>query len=91
MVNVTAVRHVRDHVLWLQFNDGGEGGVDLARELQGEVFVPLRECPTSRRCASIQRFAPLPGPMAPTSHQSSFGSFCAPAWPHNVRSPSTPG
>ena len=43
MVNVTAVRHVRDHILWLRFNDGAEGAVDLAGELDGEVFLPLRE------------------------------------------------
>ena len=43
MLNVTAVRHVRDHVLWLRFNDGAEGAVDLAGELHGEVFEPLRD------------------------------------------------
>ena len=42
-MNVTAVRHVRDHVLRLQFSDGAEGEVDLASELAGEVFAPLRD------------------------------------------------
>ena len=43
MVNVTAARHVRDHVLWLQFSDGAEGEVDLASELRGEIFALLRD------------------------------------------------
>lgn len=43
MLNVTAVHHLRDHVLWIRFNDGTEGEVDLASELDGPVFEPLRE------------------------------------------------
>ncbi|MGH7614967.1 MAG: DUF2442 domain-containing protein [Gemmatimonadales bacterium] len=36
-------RHVADHVLWLRFRDGTAGEVDLAPELQGPVFEPLRD------------------------------------------------
>jgi Protein of unknown function (DUF2442) len=43
MLNVTAVRHLRDYVLWLRFNDGREGEVDLRAELDGPVFEPLRD------------------------------------------------
>jgi hypothetical protein len=43
LLHVTEVRHVRDHVLWLRFNDGAEGSVDLAGELRGPVFEPLRD------------------------------------------------
>ena len=43
MLNVTAVRHLRDYVLWLRFSDGREGEVDLRAELDGPVFEPLRE------------------------------------------------
>jgi len=42
MINVTAVRYLHDYVLWLRFSDGVEGEVDLAGELTGEVFAPLR-------------------------------------------------
>lgn len=42
MINVTAVRYLHDHVLWLRFSDGVEGEVDLGGELTGEVFAPLR-------------------------------------------------
>lgn len=43
LIAVVDVRHVRDHVLWLRFSDGESGEVDLAGELHGEVFEPLRD------------------------------------------------
>jgi len=43
MLKVTSVRHVRDHVLHVRFNNGVEGEVDLADELSGEVFEPLKD------------------------------------------------
>ena len=43
MLNVVAVRYVRDYVLWIRFTDGLEGEVDLESELYGEMFEPLRE------------------------------------------------
>ena len=43
LTRVTAVRHVRGHVLWLRFNDGLEGEVDLADRLRGPVFAQLRD------------------------------------------------
>ena len=43
MLNVTAVRHLREYVLWLRFNDDREGEVDLRGELDGPVFEPLRD------------------------------------------------
>jgi hypothetical protein len=39
---VIAVRHVRDATLWLRFSDGAEGHIDLAPDLRGELFEPLR-------------------------------------------------
>ena len=42
-LHVTAVRHVRDCVLVLEFTDGSIKAVDLAGELHGEVFEPLRD------------------------------------------------
>lgn len=43
MLKVDQVRHVRDHILHLRFNNGIEGEVDLAAELTGAVFEPLRD------------------------------------------------
>jgi hypothetical protein len=43
LIHVTDARHVADYTLWLRFNDGTEGEVDLQDELEGEVFEPLRD------------------------------------------------
>ena len=43
ILHVTKVKYLRDYVIRVQFNDGIEGEVDLARELEGEVFGPLKE------------------------------------------------
>jgi hypothetical protein len=43
MVDVIAVRHVRDFVLWVKFEDGTEGDVDLTSSLRGPVFAPLKD------------------------------------------------
>lgn len=40
---VVEARHVSDYVIWLKFKDGSEGEVDLAAELCGPVFEPLKE------------------------------------------------
>ena len=43
LVHVTDARYVSDYTLWLRFDDGTEGEVDLSGELQGTVFEPLRD------------------------------------------------
>ena len=40
---VTQARWLGGHRVFLVFSDGVEGEVDLARELRGEVFEPLRD------------------------------------------------
>ena len=42
-LHVTDAKYLRDYVIWLRFNDGAEGEVDLEPELEGEVFGPLRD------------------------------------------------
>jgi hypothetical protein len=42
-VHVIAARSVGGHRVWLKFDDGAEGEVDLAAHLDGEVFAPLRD------------------------------------------------
>jgi hypothetical protein len=42
MARVTDARHARDYVVWIRFSDGAEGEIDLAKELDGPVFEPLR-------------------------------------------------
>lgn len=43
MIRVTEARLVRDFVVWVRFNDGSEGEVDLSNELDGPVFQPLKD------------------------------------------------
>jgi hypothetical protein len=43
LIRVTAVRHVREHVLWLRFSDGLEGEIDLANRLRGPAFAALKD------------------------------------------------
>lgn len=43
ILHVKEARYVRDFVIWLRFNDGAEGEVDLRDELFGEVFEPLQD------------------------------------------------
>ncbi len=48
ILHVKEAKYLHDYVIWLRFNDGTEGEVDLSAELDGEVFGPLRD---------IQKFA----------------------------------
>lgn len=48
-MRVVNARVVRDFVVWLRFNDGVEGEVDLSGELEGPVFEPLKEAETFRQ------------------------------------------
>lgn len=43
ILHVVEARYEHDYVIYLKFNDGAEGYVDLADELYGEVFAPLRD------------------------------------------------
>lgn len=42
-MHVTEARYVADYRIWLAFNDGAMGEVDLAPELDGELFDPLKD------------------------------------------------
>ena len=43
ILHVVEVKYVRDYVIWVKFNDGIDGEVDLSAELEGEVFGPLKD------------------------------------------------
>ena len=49
LVHVVEARHVAGHRLWLRFDDGVEGEIDLSSEIHGEVFEPLQEVEYFRR------------------------------------------
>jgi hypothetical protein len=41
--HVIEARYLGDYKVWLEFNDGRKGVVDLADDLYGENFEPLRD------------------------------------------------
>jgi len=43
VIEVVEAAYRDGHRVWLKFNDGLEGEVDLGSELWGEVFEPLRD------------------------------------------------
>ncbi len=43
ILRVTDAKLIRDFTVWVRFNVGSEGEVDLSGELDGSVFEPLRE------------------------------------------------
>ena len=43
ILHVKEAKYSHDYVIWLRFNDGAEGMVDLKDELYGEVFEPLKD------------------------------------------------
>jgi Protein of unknown function (DUF2442) len=41
--HVVEAKHLGGHRVWLKFNDGASGELDLSDELDGPVFEPLRD------------------------------------------------
>jgi hypothetical protein len=42
-IHVTNAKYIDNYKVWLSFNDGAQGEVDLSTELYGEVFEPLKD------------------------------------------------
>ncbi len=42
-IHVTTAQYRGDYKIWLSFNDGVEGEIDLTSELYGEIFEPLKD------------------------------------------------
>ncbi len=42
-IHVTQARYIEDYKVYLCFNDGAEGEIDLATELYGEIFELLKD------------------------------------------------
>ena len=43
MNDVVEVHYVRDSIVWLRFQDGTSGEVDISRSFKALVFEPLRD------------------------------------------------
>jgi hypothetical protein len=48
-LHVREAKYLHDYVVWIRFNDGAEGEIDLEPELEGEVFGPLKDKNLFRR------------------------------------------
>ena len=55
ILHVNDVKYLRDYVIWVSFNDGASGEVDLSAELDGEVFGPLKD-PGLFKTARVDHF-----------------------------------
>lgn len=42
-IHVNDAKYIADYKVWLSFNDGAQGEIDLSPELYGEIFEPLKE------------------------------------------------
>ena len=49
MLHVVDLKVLQGYRIWLRFSDGAEGEVDLAGELEGPIFEPLRDATYFRR------------------------------------------
>jgi hypothetical protein len=43
IARITDARYVDKYTIWIKFNDGFEGEVDLKNELWGPIFEPLKD------------------------------------------------
>ena len=59
--NVIEAKPVRDFVVWVRFEDGSEGEIDLASELWGPVFQPLKD-PEYFRQLSVAEYGTIAWP-----------------------------
>ena len=42
ILHVTEAKYLNEYKIWISFNNGKSGIVDLSEELTGEVFEPLK-------------------------------------------------
>lgn len=43
ILHVKQAKYLHDYVIWIKFNDGIEGEIDLENELTDEIFGPLKD------------------------------------------------
>jgi hypothetical protein len=43
ILQITDAKHLQGYQIWLKFNDGKEGVVNLSNELWGVMFEPLKD------------------------------------------------
>ena len=43
LLDIIETKYLRDFTVWVKFEDGTEGEIDLSDQLYGPMFEPLRE------------------------------------------------
>lgn len=43
MLHIKSAKHISDFIIWVAFDDGTSGNVDLKDILKGPVFLPLQD------------------------------------------------
>ncbi len=43
MLHITKAKYLKDYLVWLAFDDGSSGQVDLLEHLKGPIFQPLKD------------------------------------------------
>jgi len=43
MLHIKSAKHISDFIIWVSFDDGTSGNIDLKNSLQGSVFLPLKD------------------------------------------------
>ena len=54
MMDIVEAKHVAEYRIWLRFEDGSQGEVDLKSELEGPIFEALHD-PAYFRQVSVNR------------------------------------
>ena len=49
ILHVNEAKYLGGYKIWLRFNDGISGEVDLSGDLDGDVFLPLRDLEKFKR------------------------------------------
>jgi len=42
-IHVNDAKYINSYRIWLSFNDGSQGEIDLLPELYGDIFEPLKD------------------------------------------------
>ena len=71
---VVEVRPLEGYRLWLRFDDGTSGTVDMSAELWGPMFEPLKDKTLFAQATIHRSSKPSHGPTAPTLRRSSSTS-----------------
>ena len=43
MLHVKSAKHISNFILWVSFDDGTSGNIDLKDSLNGSMFLPLKD------------------------------------------------